>query len=141
MSTALICGAAVPPIRSTSRASRRRCTGIANFNVLGGPNHDIVNLGSTTNRLAGIDAVNVNGQGGADALNIFDQGTTAPRTYTLGFVLGNSYPYFTSDDSSLLYSNLATSICTAAAAATTSRFPAPTRAPQPRSIPAVPMPS
>jgi Ca2+-binding RTX toxin-like protein len=49
-----------------------------------GPGNDTVNVGSTSNTLAGIlGQVNVNGGGGTDFLNVNDQGTAGNETYTI----------------------------------------------------------
>ena len=70
--------------------------------ILAGSGNDIINIGTATNQLAGIGAVSIKGQAGADEVNIYDQGTTSSRNYDLGLVLG-TVPSITTSDALLLY--------------------------------------
>jgi hypothetical protein len=109
----LWCGSAVNTIDVLGRPAPI-VAGIDNFDILGGPGKNIINVGSADNQLAGIGLVTINGGGVDNTLNMYDQGTMAPHTYTLGFIFGLAqYPFFTSEvtsthanDATLLYSNI-----------------------------------
>ncbi len=73
--------------------------------IAGGLGNDIINVGTAANQLAGIGTVNVDGGGGVDALNIYDQGSTTAQTYTLTSVpiFNKIFPVVTSADAALRY--------------------------------------
>jgi hypothetical protein len=75
------------------------------FDIQAGPGNDIVNVGSAANGLADIGNVSVDGQDGGDSLNLYDQGATAPKAYSVGIDFNNN-PLFVSNDTLLPYANV-----------------------------------
>jgi hypothetical protein len=101
-SFSLWCGSAANTINVQGRPSPQ---GNQNtFNVLGGTNTDIINVGNAANQLVALGGVNVDGGGGANTVTFYDQGRTTPQGYSLG-PLG-SVSYFISNEAAVLYSNM-----------------------------------
>ncbi len=77
----LLAGSAADTINVQGRPATSK--GIADFTIDGGPGNDIFNIGNAANQIADIGTVILNGKGGADVLNLLDQGTTTPARYAL----------------------------------------------------------
>jgi Concanavalin A-like lectin/glucanases superfamily len=100
----LVAGAAADTINIQGRMTPH-IGALSNYSIFAGAGHDVMNLGSVTNLLAGFGTMTLTGEGGVDALNIHDQGSTTAKSYAIDLVLGIQ-PYFASNDATFLHSGL-----------------------------------